>query len=363
MSTHPLSDLLLHNFPENGLKFLLHNPANLRDLLQFLAAHNTTLPAAGSFDFDRRSIEPDTHIRSDFSHGVTDLLVRLPFRAGLQPSTWIKVYLLFEHLSGHQRHIVPRTVGYAMEVYRLQERRWLQSHKTLQGLLYEAVIPIAIYTGERVWQAPTPFRELVKGGEFFAPFIPGTEPLFLSLPGKSEEELVRDGRALGTVLYVLQQRHAVIDDFHRALTNAVGIVQEHAAEDRHRLSELLSYLTAVVYHFRNVNERDSLRDELERSIRVQTVRKEVHSMGQTIAEALREEGMMEGERKGELKAKRETLIMQLRQKFGGKVTPAIVGNIEKTSDLDMLDHWLAELLDAETLQELGIQARRQQRRR
>jgi hypothetical protein len=112
------------------------------------------------------------------------------------------MYLLVEHLSGHQRHIVPRSLGYAMEAYRLQERRWLERHDSLQRFMYEAVVPIVIYTGERTWQAPTPFRELVKGGDAFAAFIPPTEPL---------------------------QRHAVIEDFYprRRGRNGAGLGGSH----------------------------------------------------------------------------------------------------------------------------------------
>jgi len=146
MGKHNVSELLLHNFPENGVKFLLHNPSNLQDLLRWLAWHDQTLPDPGRFDFAKRSIEPDTLVRGDFSHGVTDLLVRLPFRLDDQITEPIKVYLLFEHLSAHQRQIVPRSIGYAMDVYRLQERRWLQAQQSLQNFLYEVVVPIVIYT-------------------------------------------------------------------------------------------------------------------------------------------------------------------------------------------------------------------------
>jgi hypothetical protein len=40
MATQGVSELLLHNFPENGVKFLLHNPGNLEDLLRLLAARH-----------------------------------------------------------------------------------------------------------------------------------------------------------------------------------------------------------------------------------------------------------------------------------------------------------------------------------
>jgi hypothetical protein len=349
-----VSELLLHNFPENGVKFLLHNPGNLEDLIRWLASLYPTVPDPSHFDFASRTIEPDTMIRGDFSHAVTDLLVRLPFRIVEQTSEWIKVYLLFEHLSAHQRHIVPRSLSYALDVYRLQERRWLEQHDSLQGLLYEVVVPIVICTGERVWQKPTPFRDLVRGGDLFAAFIPSTEPLFLSLPGMTEQELLQSGKVLGTVLHVLQQRHAGLEEFHTLLTNTVEAVEEQLSSDRHRLQEMLVYLEALVYHLREKKERPGLLEELERSIQSKTLRREVHTMGQTIAEALREEGEKKGRREGRLEAKQQTLIALLRRKFKRKVATAITATIENTSDIDKLDEWLGNLLDAKTVEEVGI---------
>ncbi len=112
------------------------------------------------------------------------------------------------------------------------------------------VLPIVIYTGERPWRAPTRFRDLVTGGDLFAAFIPEIEPIFLSLPSESEQDLVRDGGALGTVLHVLQQRHADLDAFHAIYLKAARTIQEEAARNDHRLRELLAYLEALVYHFR-----------------------------------------------------------------------------------------------------------------
>jgi Putative transposase, YhgA-like len=351
---HGVSELLLHNFPENGVKFLLHNPGNLGDLTRMLASRYKTLPDPSGFDFAARTIEPDTLIRSDFSHGVTDLLVRLPFQVGGQATEWIKVYLLFEHLSGHQRHIVPRSLGYAMDAYRVQERRWREQHDSLDNFLYEVVVPIVIYTGERTWQAPTPFRDLVQGGNEFSAFIPSTEPLFLSLPAETEQSLLQDGGTLGAVLHVLQQRKAAIEQFQLLLMNAARTVEGQLPNDYHRLRELLAYLMALVYHFREKNERNELRNDLERSIEAPATRKEVSKMGQTIAEALREEGELKGELKGTLKGKRQMLLQLLQRKFGPNVTPAIIAGVEKTVDHRKLDEWAGKIIDAQTLEEFDI---------
>jgi hypothetical protein len=207
-----------------------------------------------------------------------------------------------------------------------------------------------IYTGERTWQAPTPFRELVHGGEVFAPFLPSIEPLFLSLPGQAEQELVQQGGAFGTVLHVLQQRHAAFEEFGRLLMHAAAAVGGHVPKDHHRRRELLSYLEALLYHFRQPRERRKLREILERSIPDHAMREEVHAMGQTIAEALREEGKMEGS----LESKRQTLLMQLRLKFGRKVPSAMVTIIQRTKDLSTLDTWLGNIVHAQQLEDIGI---------
>jgi hypothetical protein len=169
---------------------------------------------------------------------------------------------------------------------------------------------------------------------------------------------VDHGGALGLVLHVLQQRHAGIEAFHGLLTNAVGQIQERAPRAPHRLVELLAYLTALVYHFRNEQEHASLRDDLERSIDVQPIRREIRAMGRTIAEALREEGKRkgrrEGKREGVVEGKQETLVFQLRRKFGRRLTPAITAVIEGTREVRTLDGWLGNVLDADTLEDVGI---------
>jgi hypothetical protein len=353
MAKAGVSELLLHNFPENGVKFLLHNPGNLRDLLTMLAKLYPDLPGPDRFAVQRRDIQPDTFIRGDFSHGVADLLVRLPFRTD-EREEWIQIYLLVEHLSTHQRLIVPRSVGYAMDAYRSQLRRWEESRGSLEHFKYDLVVPIVLYTGERSWRAPTPFRNLVNGGDAFPTQIPSIEPLFLSLPSLNEETLAREGGALGVVLRLLRQRSAAFETFQALLTDTALMVESQLWQDSHRLREILSYLAASVYHFRNKNEREHLSAELARSIQSRTLRREVQTMGQTIADALREEGKREGRREGKLEGKQQALVLQMQRRFGRKATAAFIATIEKTTAAQTLDKWLGNIVDAKTVEDIGI---------
>jgi hypothetical protein len=77
-------------------------------------------------------------------------------------------------------------------------------------------------------------------------------------------------------------------------------------------------------------------------------------MGQTIAEALREEG----KRKGILRAKQQTLVMLLQRKFGRMVPAAAVAAIKRTKDVATLDTWLCNLVDANRVKDVGISGKR-----
>ena len=68
-------------------------------------------------------------------------------------------------------------------------------------------------------------------------------------------------------------------------------------------------------------------------------------MGKTIAEELKEEGMME--------SRRQMLIRLLRKRFKN-VPEEIVRTIEATQDTAALDRWLDNFATAERLADVGI---------
>ena len=82
-------------------------------------------------------------------------------------------------------------------------------------------------------------------------------------------------------------------------------------------------------------------------------------MGKTIAEHLREEGRQEGRevgrQEGEVSAQRRVLVQVLRHKFG-KIPAALVRRIEATEQLDRLNAWLVQVMDAKTLGDVSFAA-------
>jgi hypothetical protein len=69
----------------------------------------------------------------------------------------------------------------------------------------------------------------------------------------------------------------------------------------------------------------------------------------TIADELK----AEGRKAGELDVCRQVLLRQLRLRFG-KLPKIIVAAIERSDDLKQLNAWLDRVLEATTLEEVGI---------
>ena len=328
------SDLIRH-FPENGVKWLLHHPANVRDSLRLAASDRPDFPSLDCFDFEKMSVEPTTFIREDFRHAISDLLVKLPFRDETEPGA-VDVYFLIEHLSEHSRPFVFQALDYVIDAYREQKRAWIREHGDSHRLAFDPVIPVVFHTGLKPWRNLTPMVELVRGGKRFPSLIPSMSPLFLSLPSKTDASLLKDGGALGEILRLLKVRDRKPEDFRASLAIVVRELEDQLLkDDRNRLLDLLRYLMALVYHYRERSERDGLRQVVEDAVRTQSIQKEVGDMRQTIREAILEEGERigarrgekigerRGEKKGLVAGKQETLLLLLRSKYGKQVTARV----------------------------------------
>jgi hypothetical protein len=64
---------LVRQFHENGLKLLLHDAANVRDLVTLRD------PArAARIDFARLTVDPTSYVAADYRHLCSDLVLKVP---------------------------------------------------------------------------------------------------------------------------------------------------------------------------------------------------------------------------------------------------------------------------------------------
>jgi hypothetical protein len=195
--------------------------------------------------------------------------------------------------------------------------------------------------------------DVVELGERFEALTPFPRPLFVNLPELAPARLESAGGYFGWVLELLQQRHARTEEFRRLLQRVVEHLETMPEPERLRWLELLSYIQALVYHVRVEPERPGLRDLIVASVRTDPKRQEVTTLTRTIAEALRDEGREEGRQEGATSALQETLLLQLRERFG-KVPKATERLITTTRDIAQLRTWLGRFASATSLDDVGI---------
>lgn len=241
--------------------------------------------------------------------------------------------------------MVFRVLDYLLQVYKTQLRAWGEEHPTYAGFLFRPVLPIVFYTGSRRWDALTSFADLTEAGALFQSVLPSVTPIFLNLHGTADARLRRDGGPFGQVLRLVRRREAKGAEFRTLLAEALQSLERMPRGERLRWLELLTYLDAFVYHYRETTEQPSLHDVILDSVQTDELRQEVLTMRRTGADVLREEG--------ELRGKQSMLLRALRKRFRD-LPDEIVARVETEQDLAQLYTWAENLAVAERLEEVGI---------
>jgi predicted transposase/invertase (TIGR01784 family) len=302
---------------------------------------------ARRIEFDKLTVLPETFVTPDFAALESDVLLRVPFRLKIGADGMIQVFILIEHQSEPDALMIFRVIRYVMMIYEHQATDWRKTHHNLRGFEFDPVWPIVFYSGTRTWTQLKPMRELVRGGNLFEKRLRVLEPEFINLATTSEEELQRKIGWLGWVLWLNQQRKrksVVLRDVRsRVVEHLDGLVDQSNA----RWEYLLQYAHELIYPIRERDERQQMAEFIPEKVR-KSKRAEVEAMGKSIAEALKDEGFLEGRQEGVLEFKREDLLRALRVKFK-RVPAAIQAEINATQDIKRLEDWLDEVVTATAL--------------
>jgi hypothetical protein len=337
---------IVRQFAQNGMKLLLENPHNVRDLLSI-----PELEIVKQIDFDHMTRLHTTFVQPDYRHLEADVVLRAPLTGqGKQGKKQaITIYILIEHQSEPNPIMAFRVLEYLVQIYKAQAREWSRREGSFIGLRLHPVLPVVFYTGSQRWESVGRLENLIEAGERFAAMIPRLDPLFLNLSNLPAKKLETAG-GFGWVLRLVQERQKRREEFQALLPRVIQGLEKMPATERMRWLELLSYIQALVYHERNPAEHSSLRQEIETSVQTDQLRQEVFAMEKTIASELQRKGRKEGE----IRARRHILLDQLRERFGA-LPEATVAAITSSKNIQELNTWLRRFAKAETLEEIGIE--------
>jgi hypothetical protein len=337
---------MARQFPENGMKRLLQEPANVSDLLALAG-----LSWRERIDLKRLVVDPTTYVSADFRHVASDLVLTAPLRPAKKGkrrrALWLTI--LLEHQSKPDRLMVLRVLDYLVQIWKKQARDWEQKHGALASVQLHPILPVVFYTGLHPWERigglrdlmPQEYRDLVEE-------TPEFEPRFVNLPEATVDELNGAGR-FGALLRLVQRRQASGAAFRELVQEVVGHLEAGGKEERGRWLELLSDLHALVYHERPQREHRELEQLIEASVRTDEHRQEVSVVRKTIAQAWREQWQSEAR----VQEAAETLIQQLRLRFGD-LPAGVEQTVQATRDHNRLREWLHRFATASSLGDVGI---------
>ena len=328
------------NFPENGMKLLLEDPKNVRDVLR-LAGRDI----AERIDLGRLQHVKETFVHRDYRHIVADAVVKAPLRVRLSGDERIWIYILVEHQSEPDRLMPLRLIDYVVQIFKFQEREWERLHGSTAGIRLQPVLPVVLYPGVRRWNAVGTVADLIDPRAGFRAWAPAMESVFLNVRAIEPGALEAFGGFFGQVLRLVAARRKRRGRFKEQLVRVIRALEAMPAEERLRWLELLSYIHALVYHVRHPEEQPGLWREIEASVATDAHRQEVFQVGRTIADELKDEARLE--------TTRDTLTRLLRRRFGD-VPEELIAVIQSTRDMNRLNGWLDRFATAETLEQVGI---------
>lgn len=341
---------IVRNFPENGLKVLLSNAANLQDVLQLLRVKLRTL-----LDFSQLHVEPTRFIHRNYRHLEADLVLTVPLRDRSGPP--ILIYILIEHQTEPDPFMAFRVLEYVVLIYRRQMQTWEREHGSLDGFKFQPVLPIVLYSGTRTWDDIDPLRELmelsVEAATELRAVAPSLKPLFLNVSSVGDDELTRQGGVFGWILRLLERRKMRPEIFEAALERVLQNLEGLSEVDRQRWRELLAYLQALVYNERPGIEHEPLRTKIQEQFSRAEDQREVRSMEKTIWQTIMDQGRAEGEQREALRSRKQMLERMLRKKFR-RVPARVVKRIEAETRVGQLDAWLDEFATTDTLEAMSV---------
>ncbi len=241
-----------------------------------------------SIEIGSLEIQKDAFIEKELSERFSDILykVRIKGKEGY-------IYFLFEHKSYPYQTIGLQLLKYMVSIWDQKVKKELQNN-------LPPIIALVIYHGKERWQLDHSFSSIIEGIEDLPDqvkrYIPDYQYLYYDFSPYSAEQ-IRGGLELKIFLDLLSAIFKEEADFLATVGRSI-----QALEELGRGQRALDYLETMIRYVLNAREDLSYDD-------VQDAVKQTSSTGgemlMTIAEMLRNEGKIEGERIGKLEGKIE----------------------------------------------------------
>ena len=339
--------LLIREFPDRSIRWLLETPDNVRGLLLTVAAD-----LAEQIDYAQLQRLDRTFVLDSFRKREADIVFMAPFsgRSGETPQEVI-IYVLIEHQSTADPTMPFRVLSYMTQIWEMQRLEWEDRNISLSQRRLNPILPVVFYTGSQQWKSPLEMKGLVDLPASLERFVPQYDILFLNLKATAPERLVEADHPFGWVLQVIQKEKATGEDFEEALRLAVEHLERISSADRANWGKLIHFLIAFIYHRREQFEHAEFLKIIETNVAEKSRKEEVEKMGKTMAQVLIEEGKEIGRETGIVVSKQEDLVELLSVRFA-PFPQALIDKIKLINEIEQLKELFHIAVVGETADEV-----------
>ena len=296
------------------------------------------LPAPAADLFAQASLirQPESFVEGSLASDVL-------YTAQVGEDEEVFLYVLFEHQSSVDPLMAFRVLRYMTLIW----GRWLRERKDEAPAKLPPIVPIVVYHGERGWNAPLRFEELVDLPPALAQaaeVVPAFRYVLDDLTATSDEAIrARQAPPVASLAWIFLRhaydREAGIEVW-QACVDLLGPLVAELQANRDFLERLVAYSLLV-----GLGNETQLREELRRLGGANA-----EEVAVTAGQKLVEQGFEQGIEQGELKGVRRILLQQIAKKLG-PLPPHEQALVEGAS-LQQLEVWSERVLTAEGVEDV-----------
>jgi hypothetical protein len=343
------------DFPDRVLRDALVRPDNLRALLR-----RTHPQLADRLDYARLEVVRRSYLLDDWRQREADVLVRLPLLGGAGE---VLVCVLVEHQTNPDPVMPLRLLLAAVLFWEQEWRTWQGRHDYGVPLRLTPVLPVVLLTGPQPWNTNRTLADLFAGPDELKAYAPQWSTQLSELVASAPADLLASGEAFWQALAVVRAEQEDAAAFRAVFVEALERLAGLAEGNRVEWERLLQMLLGWGLLRRDRREHAGLIEAVRQSrlsaLRQQEIEQMIQNLGQTWEQEIlalgraqgRAQGLAEGRAEGELRAYRQMLETQLRQRFGD--LPAEVVQRLAQADLPALQRALGAVPTLAALQDLA----------
>ena len=198
-------DTQIEHFPDRSLRRLLQDREYVLGLVQIIAPDIEVF-----LDFSQITYQKRSFISKALQERESDVLLSVPFQEDMDATDTdaLLIYILIEHQSTVDKTMGFRLLSYMVQIWESQRREWETEKLPESERCLQPILPILLYTGDRLWTEPVSLTTIMDVPEILERFIPSFDTLFLGVKETEAEVLTQFGHPLGWLLRVLQKEHS-----------------------------------------------------------------------------------------------------------------------------------------------------------